>query len=356
VDSNRETGSGGNGQGELIRRVVAIVAITLGVLIFLALVYFGLLVFLIVFAGLLVAVLLRTFSDWVSAAAGLRHGRSLALVVLTLAILMVGFGFALARPISDQVNELSQALPESIRTIEGWLRQYEWGRIVLRQMPSIQEVDLDSRTVGTLGAVFTTLTTAIAAVLFTVFIGLYVAAEPAKYKQGLLHLVPLDRRERVSQVLDEMGHSLQWWLLGQLVSMTYLAAATALLLWLLDVPLALTLGLIVGLLTFIPYLGPILGFIPIILLVAVADPEKLLWVLPGYLAIQNSEGYFVTPMVQRKAVHLPPALTLGFELLLGVTIGLFGFIMATPLLVVIMVAVQQFYVAWLGDRTFVEEP
>jgi predicted PurR-regulated permease PerM len=355
VDSNREPDTNNGGSRELVRRVVTVVAVTLGVLIFLLFLYVGVYVFLVVFAGLLLAVLLRTFSDWVVAATGLRHGVSLTIVILLLLILLVGFGSALAPQISDQIEELSEALPRSIQTIEEWLRQYEWGRILLAQVPAIEDVELEARTVGTVGAVFASVATMVAAVLFTLFIGLYVAAEPARYKRGLLHVVPLDRRERVSDVLDVMGHSVRWWLLGQLVSMTYLAITTTLLLWLLDVPLALILGLIVGLLTFIPYLGPILGFIPIILLVAVADPEKLFWVLPGYLLIQNSEGYFVTPMVQRKAVHLPPALTLGFELLLGITIGIFGFIMATPLLVVIMVAVQQLYIPWLGDRTFVEK-
>lgn len=336
------------------RRVARVVAVAAGIVLALLVFSYAIQVLLVVFAGLLLAVALHTLSTWLEQLSGLPHRAAFTIVILGLALLAGGAGWLLAPQISDQVDEISQRLPQSVDAISRWLEQYGWGRALLSGLPSAPD-ELGVEALGTVGTLFSSLFSAAAAVLFILFIGVYVAAEPDKYRRGLLHLVPLDHRRRVGEVLGLIHHSLQWWLVAQFVSMAFLGVSVSILLWALDIPLALTLGLLVGALTFIPYMGPIIGFVPIALLALAADPFRALAIVPAYVAIQSTEGYFVTPMVQRKAVLLPPALTLSFQLFMGVLVGIFGFVLATPLLVVTMVATQQFYVAWLGDRTFADK-
>jgi predicted PurR-regulated permease PerM len=126
---------------------------------------------------------------------------------------------------------------------------------------------------------------------------------------------------------------------------------TGLGLWLVGIPLAWTLGLIAGLLDFVPNIGPLIGFLPAFLLAMAMGPTKALWVAVVYVLVQTIEGYLVTPLVQKRAVDLPPALTITGQLLMGVLAGPLGVLLATPLLAVGMVLVKILYVEeTLGDE------
>jgi predicted PurR-regulated permease PerM len=182
-------------------------------------------------------------------------------------------------------------------------------------------------------------------------VGLYLAAEPELYRKGVLHLVPKKKRERAQEVLNTVGYTLRWWLLGQLVAMSFVFALSWAGLAALGVPLALTLAVISGLLTFIPFLGPIIAAIPAILVALMEGWQLALGVTLLYVVIQNAEGYIITPLVQRQAVELPPALTLTAEILMILLLGFFGLVFAVPLAAATMVAVKMIYVQdILGDE------
>ena len=330
------------------------IAVAMGLVLPLLVFIYAAHLFLVVFAGLLLAVLLRAEADWLAGRTGVRPGFSLAAVILFLVALLAAAGWTFSAQISSQVDELARTAPQSYEAALDWLRQREWGRLLVGQLPEGDELELDRESMRAVTNVFSSAVSLVSSVLLLLFVGVYVAAEPDKYRRGFLHLLPLRSRDRANELLGHVAHALRWWLLAQFVSMSYLAVSVTILLWALDVPLALTLGLMVGLFTFVPYLGPILGYIPIALVSFSDDPTKGLLATGIYLLIQSSEGYFVTPMIQRKAVSLPPALTLTSEFLAAVFLGILGFILATPLLVVVMVTVQRLYVTWLGDDTFIQ--
>jgi predicted PurR-regulated permease PerM len=198
-----------------------------------------------------------------------------------------------------------------------------------------------------LAATFGTITN----LAIVIIIGIYLAASPGLYVRGFCRLFPQPRRDRAQQVLGAIGRTLRWWMIGQLVSMSVVGVLTYLGLWLLEVPLALVLAVMAFLLTFIPVLGPILAAIPVLLVAFTQGLDVGLWILLLYIVIQNLEGYVITPLIQRRTVSLPPAMTLSSQVLLGALAGVLGIALATPLAAAALVAVRMLYIEdVLGEK------
>lgn len=313
-------------------------------------------VLLIIFAGVLLALFLRGLADLLAAHSRLSRGWSLAVVLLGLVGVAAGGAWALSGDIAAQVDQLAQDLPRALRSLRETVERYEWGRVLLSLTPEAlgseralaQAPGIVSGTLGTTLGALTNL-------VIVLFVGLYLAAESDLYAHGILRLVPPGRRRRAAEVLGALRHTLQWWLIGKVVVMALVGVVTFVGLWLLGVPLALTLGLLAGLFDFIPYVGPVLGFVPAILLALTQDTTLALWVGGLYLLVQSVESYVFTPLVQRRAVTLAPALTITCQVVLAVLFGPLGLLLATPLTAVAVVLVKLIYVEdVLGDRMDVQ--
>lgn len=186
--------------------------------------------------------------------------------------------------------------------------------------------------------------------LIIAFVGVYLAAQPFLYIDGIVTLVPKAKRARARQVLDEIGRTLSRWLFGKLCAMIVVGVATAAGLGMLGVPLALILGIIAGLLDFIPYLGPLMAAVPGVLIALTISPELAMYTVALFVCIQTAEGYLLTPLIAKKAVSLPPAITIAAQVLLGTLFGLTGVALATPLAALLAVLVSMLYVQdVLGD-------
>jgi predicted PurR-regulated permease PerM len=194
----------------------------------------------------------------------------------------------------------------------------------------------------------------LAALLIIVVVGLYVSAQPDLYRRGVLRLVPVGGRTRANEVLHEVTDVLRWWLLGTMVSMTLVGVLTTVgLLWL-NVPLALTFGLLAAALTFIPNIGPALSVLLPALLALAEEPIRAVYVAGLYLIIQTIESYAVTPLIQKRTVELPPALTITAQIALGGLVGVIGVAVATPLTAAVMTAVRMLVVEDLLERPATE--
>jgi predicted PurR-regulated permease PerM len=192
--------------------------------------------------------------------------------------------------------------------------------------------------------VFSTAFEATVNVFVILLIGLYLAVQPEVYRHALLYLLPAQGRRRGAEILHALSHALGWWLLGRFVSMLLVSVLTITGLELIDLPLALVLGVIAGLFSFVPYIGPIASVVPAMLIGLTVSPTMAIYVLLVYALVQFLEGNFLTPMIQRYAVSLPPAVLLSAQFSLGLFYGLFGIVLATPLAVVVIVLVQMLYV------------
>jgi predicted PurR-regulated permease PerM len=192
----------------------------------------------------------------------------------------------------------------------------------------------------------------VADLFIIVVAGIYFAASPHFYIDTPLKLVPEGRRERLRLVAREVGHGLRRWLLGTFISMLAVGIVTGIGLTLLHVPLAGLLAIIACLLTFIPYLGTIISMVPALLLALLVSSTTVVYVLLLYLLAHALEGYLVTPMVQSRTVRLIPGWLILSELVGGLAAGVFGVLIAAPLLVTITIIVQLLYMEdVLGDST-----
>lgn len=299
---------------------------------------------LLCFAGVLVAIYLRSLSDLMRPVMPLSAGLRLMLVVALLLGLFSACFWWLAPDVANQLQELRSGLPEALDALKQRLLRADWAQPVAdyvseprRLMPARR--DLWTQVTGLFSS-----TLSVLANLFIVgFLGLYLAAEPQVYMNGLTRLFPKARRPRIRQVMEEVAQVLQWWLLGKVASMLLVGVATAAGLWLLDIPLALTLGLVAALLTFIPNIGPILSVVPAALIALAISPAKALMVVGLYVGIQFVESYLLTPLVQRRTVSLPPALTIVAQVLMGISAGGLGLLIATPLTAATLVMVKMLY-------------
>jgi predicted PurR-regulated permease PerM len=200
------------------------------------------------------------------------------------------------------------------------------------------------------GVFFSGILGALASVVIVAFVGIYLAVRPASYINGLVRLFPADKRPRTREIMHEIGHVLAQWLLGKMISMVIIGCLTALGLALLDVPLAMVLGILAGLLDFIPYIGPIMAGLPAVLIAFSESPTLALYVLLLFVGLQTTEAYLLSPLIERRTVSLPPAITIMMQTLLGTFFGLAGIALATPLTAVLAVLVTMLYVQdVLGD-------
>jgi predicted PurR-regulated permease PerM len=331
-------------------RAAVAVLIAVVILVVVAVLWLSIRVLLDAFAGVLFALFLTTLSGWVSRATRLRHGYSLALVFIALSLLAGGVGWFVENRLSAQTRELAQSLPQSLDQLRALIDASPVGRFLLEHAATVSS-GTGSEAWQRVSSFIGTVADFLIALAVIFFVGLFGAATPEVYRTGLLMLVPPVHRERAAEVLDAIAFNLRWWLAGQVVLMMLVGVGVGLGIWLLGVKLALALGLIAGILEIIPYVGAWLAAVPAALVALLVGPWHAAMVLGMFLVVHLFEGYIVGPLVQRRAVHLPPALTVLAQLLLGSLLGLPGIFVAAPLTVTIIIAVKMLYVQdTLGDR------
>jgi predicted PurR-regulated permease PerM len=308
-------------------------------------------ILLLVFAGILFAVILRAVSQAVSCLTGMSVRWALSLV-LVCGLVLGGLAVWFAVPrIARELQVLGEKMSVFLSEFAEWLERLPGGSEVAAQAFLLQDHivnggDLLQR----VGGVFFSTFGALGGVLLVTLIGIFLAYDPRLYQAGLLRLVPLTKRGRASEILIALGKILQSWLWVQAISMAFLFASMWVMLALLGVPLAFLLALLTGLMTFVPYMGPLIAVVPILLVSFMAQPILALYAGVLYLVIQNFEENIMMPLICQRTVHLPAVLTIVGQLVLGGVFGALGFMLATPLMAVGLVLVQSMYVEhFLGD-------
>ncbi len=300
------------------------------------------------FLVVLIALLLRGLARLLSRVSRLPTGACLAVVVIGLALL-VGIGLYYRGPrFAFEMQSLYDHLVPEVQQLRSRYSGTEWGRFVQRRlMPGGQGgAPMRIPTFSLLDSTFGMLGQAVLVLLAAV----YMAASPRLYARGVVLLFPMPARDRVITILLDCGRVLQWWMLGQGVSMLAVGIISTGGLLLLGVPLPFALGMIAGLLTFIPYVGAWLGSVPAILMALTVGPFVALWTAGVFLLCHIVEGYLLAPLVQRRTTELAPALTLLAMALVGSFYGILGLVLATPIAAATLVAVREGYVAAiLGD-------
>lgn len=304
-------------------------------------------VLLIIFAGILLAVLLHGGGHWIATNLGMADGWGITLFLLGIALALAAFGVAVAPAIAEQVDELTRKIPEAFGTFRQRIEDYSWASSLLDRLTPEAFTSSRGRSAA-MSAVSSTFG-ALGNLVIILFIGLYGSLDPKVYKRGLTLLLAPSIRQRGDEVLRAAAATLRNWLSAQFLAMAFVGVLTGLGLWLAGVPLAFALGLIAGLLAFIPNIGPVIAIAPALLL-ALPDGTTLLIVLAIYLGVQALESYVVTPLIQQEKVSLPPALIIAVQLLFGVLFGILGLALATPIAAAMMTIIGLVYVRDYLDR------
>jgi predicted PurR-regulated permease PerM len=297
---------------------------------------------LLIFAGILLAILLDGVSDPIARRLPVSRTPLVVAIMLLIAAGLIA-GLALTGPeLVAQGGQLRDSLVEAAEAVQRWAMSFE-----AVEQSSFQPSDLLPSLGGALGGVMTVIGATFGGLGYLVlvaFLGLYLAVSPAVYADAAIRLIPVERRERTREVLLEAAETLRHWLLGTSAVMLVLGVVTYVGLQLIGVPLALLLAVVSGLAAFVPIIGPMIAG-ALMVLVALSESWQLaLWAGGFYVLLQTLESYLLTPLIQERAIDLPPAAVIAAQVLMGLLFGLLGVVLATPLAAVAAVMIKRLYV------------
>ena len=321
-----------------VRRVL----IVLGLAALFFLVWQLRILFLMLFGAVVIATIFRAVADTICRFTRLPGGVATGLAILLVLGVVVGLVALFGAHVGQQVTTLRETLPAAWRALEQRVGDIGLSDQLDRLVASITTPG--GSNLSGFGRTLLSIGSGIADLVVVVFAGIYLATQPNFYRIGAIKLVPPARRKVAAEAMLESERALRLWLKGQAIAMVVVGFTTGLGLWALGMPSAFVLGLIAGLLEFIPFAGPIIAAVPALLLALAVSPELALSVGLLYLAVQQLEGNLLTPLVQQYAVDLPGAVLLFSLIGFGTLFGTLGVILAAPLAVVTMVLVKRLYV------------
>ena len=303
------------------------------------------------FASVLLALVLRSLAAPVSRATRLPESWVVAPVALIIAAVFAAAGWLFGSQIGSQFDSLAKILPAGARQLAQDAATGPWATWLLNHAQDIDLSSVMSQAAGPIRTFFASAFRTIAYFGLLIFASIYLAMQPVRYREGLLRLVPSGRRARIGEVLDLAGETLRRWVIGQSITMIVVGTMTGLGLWALGISAPLALGLIATIFAFVPYVGPLLSSVPGILMAAAQGPLPVLYVTLLYGGVHFIESNVITPLVQANVVQLPPVLTVFAALVFSILLGPIGVLLAAPLTVVLLIAVNCLYIEdVLGDR------
>jgi predicted PurR-regulated permease PerM len=275
-------------------------------------------------------------------------GERLALLAsaLVVAVMLIGPAYLFGSQIEGQLYALPASLPEAAHTLS-------------RAFPGASLPDLlkGSSIGGLLMSAFswgTTIFGALASLVIVLVAGIYIAIKPRIYRDGFLMLFPKQRQAEMAETLDAAGEALRLWLRGQFVAMVIVGVLIAIGLTFIGVPSPLALGVIAGMLEFVPIAGPVMGAIPALLLASTQSWHTVGWTLTLFVVVQQLESNVIMPVIAGRTVALAPAVGLFAVIITGILFGPLGLLLGYPLAVVTDVAIRKLYIRQtLGERVAV---
>jgi len=298
-------------------------------------------VFLLVLAGTLIAIFFRGLSNLIQRKTKWKEGICVAISIMSTLLIVAGLFWLMGAKVQGQIAELMETLPKTIDNAKAKLNNSLIGEKIVDKLSSKNSMDkvqvfagqFFQSTFGVLGDIYVIL-----------FIGIFFTISPKTYTKGMVQLIPLKGQEKADQVLNKLGDQLLNWLKGKLFSMFVVFVLTGIGLAIIGIPLWLVLALLAGLISFIPNFGPLLALIPALLVALMQSPQTAALVAGLYILIQFIESNFITTLVQKKLLNMPPALIIIAQLIMGALTGAWGLVLATPLIVIVIVLVQELYI------------
>jgi len=337
---NSITRPAGPDDAEFIRRIAIA-----GILILLGFAVWRLAdVLLLIFAAILFAVALRGLSTRLNSLTGMGFSLSLIVVLLLVGTIVAFVFWAFGAQIASQYDEIVERIPAAIAGIAAQFRTHPIARYLVEPFKSLDISTATAPIASALARAMSSIAQGLSYAAFVIFGGIYLAADPARYRAGLLRLIPRSRRGRYGQLLRYSGQLLERWLLGQLVVMVTIGALSGFGLWALGIDAPFALGLTGGLLCFVPFVGAILAAVPATLMAFAQSPIDALYTILLFIGVHLIEGNFITPLVQDKAVALAPVIAVFSTLIFTILFGPFAVMVAVPITIVLLAMLEMLYV------------
>ncbi len=308
------------------------------------------------FAACLFAILLSAGASAVTRRVKVSRGVALTSMLLAGVGLVWLGALYIAPQVLEQFGELQRTLPRALSAARDRASESAVGAWLLDQLNGDAPVELRAaEIVGRARGAFSFTLGILGSAALVIIAGLYLAWDPKTYVRGALHLFPMRTRARVQEVIAELSRTLHAWLLARVAAMVVVGILTSAGLLVLKVPMAIALGIVAGLSSFVPIIGFFFAGMLILFFSLALGTQTTLWVLGLYLVVQWIEGHFITPLVEYKAVRVPPAVNLVAQLIMALVIGPLGVLFASPLVATTFVLVRMLYVEdILGDTRLAE--
>lgn len=336
------------------RTVYIAIGLVFGAGIFLYLLYQLGAVVLTLLLALLFAILLSAPVGYLEKK-GLGRGLSLLVVLGVTAVVLWLAGLAISPVIERQARQFAEQFPQILDEAFGLMGQAQqfFG---LNLGPQLQPSELQDQLIEIgrnflSGGVVSTVADIGGSVVNVVSLGVvviitvvYLVLSPMPLVNGFVALFPAGRRQRVREILGGMYGAVQRWFLGQLTSMIIIGVLSAIALSIIGIPFAVLIGIFSGLISFIPFVGPVISVFPPAILALLGNPLDVVWVIVAYLAIQTIESNLIQPIVMSRAVSLHPAVVVFALLIMGTLFGFVGLLLAVPLVAALHVLLQELWI------------
>jgi len=325
-------------QDPRLRHEAAKAAIWVGMAALAAVIVFFAQPLLVIFGGVVFAAMIDGGARLLGRALPIRRGARIAIVLVAgLTFLLAAAAYA-GSQIAQQATQMPAVIQLQAQRLMGWARSHgidldigDFNALAQQMLTGVGPV---TRALGGIIGGFTTL-------FLIAVLGIYVALEPRLYERGLAWVLPATERHEVSETTQRMGFALRRLLAGRLLGMLIEGLATWLALWAWGVPMAALLGLLTGLLAFLPNIGaPISG--ALMILVGFSGGTSMgIYCIVVYVVVQTVDSNIIIPMVAKKTVDLAPALVLGAQLVMGVMFGILGLALADPMVAMVQILLER---------------
>lgn len=214
-----------------------------------------------------------------------------------------------------------------------------------------QVTDAVGRLGGTVLPVVGGVANTILSALIIFFLSMYLLAEPELYVNGIIKLTPIWYRDRMLTILRRIDSTLRAWLSVTGVSMIVVAVLTGLGLAMLGIREWVALGVLAGVLSFIPNFGPVVALVPSVAVAIVQAQENVIWTVVIIYGVSFFQSQVVSPVLASERMNMPAIMILLGQIIFGFFFGFLGLMLAVPLSACVAVLVDEMYVKdVLGDR------
>jgi predicted PurR-regulated permease PerM len=298
-------------------------------------------VLLLIIAGALIAIYFRGLSGIIQRKTKWKEGTCLTISIVGTLLLISALFWLIGAEVQNQISELSETLPKTVDHAKAKLNESNLGRKLVEKVSSPETMKQGQKIAGRL---FSSTFGMFGDLYVILFLGIFFTVSPRMYTKGIISLIPKAGQEEGETILNKLRANLAKWLKGAFFAMFVVFVLTAIGLLIIGMPMWLALALIAGVLNFIPNFGPLIAMIPAVLVALMQSPTTAIIVASLYIVIQVAESNFITPMVQNRLINIPPALIIISQLLISPLAGGWGLVLAIPLLIIVIVLVQELYI------------